>query len=207
MHCPSRTITWTYQQGLEPSRRALAHNPCRTQGPSPLCSANPATYRRGHFPDAPPSLGPTDAPRLRPPPAAMSRGSWRRLERAAARRGRRSGAEGRAPVSGAGGAVRGARRAEGRGGARPAVGGAAAGASRSRAPRRGGGVWCGEVGVPSAAPRSRSPSPGSAGPKSLRFGCVWLCLQSVCAFPSQNVAFGSHLHPQSHSIRLRGESV
>ena len=36
MHCPSRTITWTYQQGLEPSRRALAHNPCRTQGPSPL---------------------------------------------------------------------------------------------------------------------------------------------------------------------------
>ena len=109
-----------------------------------------ATYRRGHFPDAPPPLGPTDAPRLRPPPAAMSRGSWRRLERAAARRGRRSGAEGRAPVSGAGGAVRGARRAEGRGGARPAVGGAAAGASRSRAPRRGGGVWCGEVGVPSA---------------------------------------------------------
>ena len=61
-----------------------------------------ATYRRGHFPDAPPPLGPTDAPRLLPPPAAVSLGSRRRLERAAARRGRRSGAEGRAPVSGAG---------------------------------------------------------------------------------------------------------
>ncbi|EOD31163.1 hypothetical protein EMIHUDRAFT_434428, partial [Emiliania huxleyi CCMP1516] len=138
-------------------------------------------------PPPPPPLGPTDAPRLRPSPAAMSRGSWRRLERAAARRGRRSGAETgrRSPEPGG---RRGARRAEGRGGARPAVGGAAAGASRSRAPRRGGGVWCGEVGVPSAP--VPDPSPGSTGPKSLRFGCVWLCLQSVCAFPSQNVAFG-----------------
>ena len=141
----------------------------------------------------PPPLGPTDAPRLRPPPAAMSRGAWRRLERAAARRGRRSGAEGRAPVSGAGGPP------VGRGGRR----GAAGPAQRCEGPRRGrpgpvhrgGAAGCGAARSVCRPPRSRSPSPGSAGPKSIRFGCVWLCLQSVCAFPSQNVAFGSHLHP------------
>ena len=68
------------------------------------------------------------------------------------RRAARSPVRRRGPGAGlrSRGAARGARRAEGRGGARPAVGGAAAGASRSRAPRRGGGVWCGEVGVPSA---------------------------------------------------------
>ena len=153
----------------------------------------------------PPPLGPMDAPRLLPPPAAVSRGSWRRLERAAARRGRRSGVEGRAPVSGAGGPP------VGRGGRR----GAAGPAQRWEGPRRGrpgpvhrgGAAGCGAARSVCRPPRSRSPSPGSAGPKSIRFGCVWLCLQSVCAFPSQNVAFDSHLHPQSHSIRLRGESV
>ena len=123
----------------------------------------------------------------------------------ALRRGRRSGAEGRAPGSGAGGPP------VGRGGRR----GAAGPAQRWEGPRRGrpgpvhrgGAAGCGAARSVCRPPRSRSPSPGSAGPKSIRFGCVWLCLQSVCAFPSQNVAFGSHLHPQSHSIRLRGESV
>ena len=36
MHCPSRTITWTYQQGLEPSRRARRTTPCSTHPPHPV---------------------------------------------------------------------------------------------------------------------------------------------------------------------------
>ena len=175
--------------------------------PQAAARRSPAAPRRERSrpPPAPPPLGPTDVPRLRPPPAAMSRGSWRRLERAAARRGRRSGAEGRAPVSGAGGPP------VGRGGRRGAAGPAQRWEGRRRGRpgpvHRGGAAGCGAARSVCRPPRSRSPSPGSAGPKSIRFGCVWLCLQSVCAFPSQNVAFGSHLHPQSHSIRLRGESV
>ncbi|EOD23962.1 hypothetical protein EMIHUDRAFT_435500, partial [Emiliania huxleyi CCMP1516] len=146
-----------------------------------------------------------DASALAPPPTTTARADGRPAlastprrheprRMAAPRESRRAarspvGAEGRAPVSGAGGPP------VGRGGRR----GAAGPAQRCEGPRRGrpgpvhrgGAAGCGAARSVCRPPRSRSPSPGSTGPKSLRFGCVWLCLQSVCAFPSQNVAFGS----------------
>ena len=140
----------------------------------------------------PPPLGPTDAPRLRPPPAAMSRGSWRRLERAAARRGRRSGAEGRAPVSGAGGP------SVGRGGRR----GAAGPAQRWEGPRRGrpgpvhrgGAAGCGAARSvcrpPRPGPGARLPAP--RGPSRFVSG-VFGFVCSRCA---------RFLVKTSHSVRI-----
>lgn len=71
-----------------------------------------ATYRRGHFPDAPPPLGPTDAPRLRPPPAAEAHGGASRepprgaVAGPAQRAGRRSPEPGGRPWGEEGGGAR-----------------------------------------------------------------------------------------------------
>ena len=35
MHCPSRAITWTYQQAPAAEQEGPAHNPCSTQGSTP----------------------------------------------------------------------------------------------------------------------------------------------------------------------------
>mmetsp|Transcript_18236 Transcript_18236/g.58140 ORF Transcript_18236/g.58140 Transcript_18236/m.58140 type:complete len:237 (+) Transcript_18236:2344-3054(+) len=134
-------------------RSSRLGNDTRRASVGPLKAAarrSPAAPRRERSRPSPPTTARADG---RPAPASTPRrrGSWRRLERAAARRGRRAPAQragrrspepwGRTWGEEGGGARR---------GPLPAVGGAAAGASRCRAPRWGGGVWCGEVGVPFA---------------------------------------------------------
>mmetsp|Transcript_21150 Transcript_21150/g.62586 ORF Transcript_21150/g.62586 Transcript_21150/m.62586 type:complete len:293 (-) Transcript_21150:205-1083(-) len=142
-------MRWRRRPRLARDRRLAPLGSATIRGRCTALASGAAT--RALSPLPPPTTARADG---RPAPASTPRRHEPRLMAAPreSRRAARSPVRRRGPGAGlrSRGAARGARRAEGRVGARPAVGGAAAGASRSRAPRRGGGVWCGEVGVPSA---------------------------------------------------------